>query len=473
MPSSTPTPARSRSRQRLADAGLVTASLAVLTVVGATAVSASGQTSYAPPPNEPAGPATGAFRNTPAAASHEVWLVDQKDNRSNYGGLVEIYDGAALRRDAAGARPEVVDLGGATSEACQSATGANPVRPHMLTFSPDQRYAVLAFVASGHTAILDARTRTPVACFRTEPGAGGARQAHAAIPTPDGRYVLVANQNGKKLERIRTDWSRGEFAQEPAATLDLANGETPSGAARQAPGVRPDNAPICPFVPSTGFPAYVSLRGGGAFAVDPDATPMGIVAEYTTEHVPRDGCGFTEAAGWVYANGGLPSAEGDRAAGGWNVYRLPVGGREVYRAGNAPGTPAAQTVDADTRTGRDAHGMATVQGKYVYAFDRLGHALQVFRASTGEPVSTTDLRGPWGGTPAPDIAGVSPDGHAVYVATRGPSPLSGAHAAKGDAPGLLVLEARQDGRAAVVRGHAAATRGNGADPHGLAVRRTR
>ncbi|WP_437513801.1 hypothetical protein [Sorangium sp. So ce1099] len=34
--------------------------------------------------------------------------------------------------------------------------------------------------------------------------------------------MLVANQNGKKLERINTDFATGAFTQDPAATLNLA-----------------------------------------------------------------------------------------------------------------------------------------------------------------------------------------------------------------------------------------------------------
>jgi hypothetical protein len=434
-------PAHARtSRHRVVDLVLVAASLAVLVLVGATAVSAEDSNAYVPPRNAPAGPAAADFTRTAPSGAHEVWLVDQSDTASGHGGQLEIHDGAALRRGAPSA-PELVDLAGATTQLCEQSTGAKPTRPHMLNFSPDSSHAVLAFVASGHTVFFDAASRTPVACFRSEQGPNG-RQAHASIVTPDGRYVLVANQNGKRLERIRTDYATGTFTAEPAATLDLAVGQTPNGLARQTPddrSVRPDNAPICPFVPSTGFPAYVSLRGGGAFAVDPYSTPMGIVAEYPAADVPRDGCGFTESGSWVYANGGLPAPAVGQSSG-WAVHRFPLGGPETYSASNPPSTPAVQPVQRDARTGRDAHGMTTVGGD-VWAFDRLGHALQVFRGATGEPAAEIDLRGPWGGTPAPDIAAASPDQRAVYVATRGPSPLSGAHAARGDAPGLLVLEA--------------------------------
>ena len=59
--------------------------------------------------------------------------------------------------------------------------------------------------------------------------AGGARQAHVIWPTRGDRVLFVANQNGKKLERIFTNYSCEIFTQQPEATLDLANCTTPNG----------------------------------------------------------------------------------------------------------------------------------------------------------------------------------------------------------------------------------------------------
>lgn len=485
-----------RPRRRRPPRALLTPAALLLSAVGLVAASvvlvpasASGPSGhgrhvtfegmYLPPTsrgNPPA--ASAAFRSTPTGARHEVWLVDQSDTAvspagTGYGGRVHVYRGASLRATSGLVRPEVVELGAQTAELCLARTGAYPVRPHMLAFAAGDSHAVLSFVASGHTVIFDAASREALACFRSEVGAGGARQAHASIPTPDDRYVVVANQNGKKLERIRTDYRRGVFTAEPAATLDLASGVTPNGVPLQTPGdpsVRPDNAPICPFVPSTGYPAYVSLRGGGLLTVDPYATPMTVVGEWPATQVARDGCGFTESSGWVYGNGG----SNPNNLGGWFHYRIPVGDRTTYSATNPPGTPAVQVVERDTRGPRDAHGVATV-GDYVWGFDRAAHVVQVWRGRDAAPQTTVDLRTTRSDAPAPDIADVSPDGRAVYVATRGPNPLSGAHAAVGDAPGLLVIEAGRDGREPVVRTHLRISNVVGgverADPHGLAVRR--
>ncbi len=51
-------------------------------------------------------------------------------------------------------------------------------------------------------------------------------QAHAALPSPDETYILVASQNGKRVHRINTDYLHNAFALDTNATLDLATGTT-------------------------------------------------------------------------------------------------------------------------------------------------------------------------------------------------------------------------------------------------------
>jgi hypothetical protein len=431
---------------------------------------------YIPPPPEVSPPQQGIFWQVPTAFAHEVWLVDQSNSPGTaFGGTIYIYDDEALRQNAATAVPEVVDLGGATSNLCLSQTGANPVRPHMLVFNNDDTHAILAFVASGHVVIFDAVTRAPLQCFRTEPGAGGARQAHAVWPAPDDSYVLVANQNGKKFERISTNFATGTFVQQASATLDLANCTTPNGLPCQDPVLRPDNAPICPFVPNSGFPAYVSLRGGGMLVVDPFTTPMSIIAEYDAQHIPRDGCGFVQAKNWVYGNGG-----GGNPANpdGWFIYRVPEGGPDVYSPTNGVNTPEPMVVSHDTSAPRDAHGVAkSGQEKYVYFFDRAANVVEIYDAASAALVKTENLVSSFSTDPTVDLAGEAPDGKYVYTSLRGPNPLSGdPHASTGSTPGLLVIELLQDGRDVAVRGLAPVSNIDAggvqrADPHGIRVRR--
>jgi hypothetical protein len=316
---------------------------------------------------------SGSGTQAVAAASdpYEVWYIDQNDTRSgpNRGGLLHIYGGPDLERDAATAVPETIDLGGAVSDFCEAETGAAPVRPHMLAFNggdilgvQEGRFAIIAWVVSGHVTIHDARTRETLACLRTSPGAGGARQAHAAWPTPDGRHLVVANQNGKLVERIRTDWAAREFTLEAAATLSLFDGQTPSGADRQDATLRPDNAPICVRPTYDGRFSFVSLRGGGAFVVDHNATPMTIVAEYDRTTIADNGCGQIEAQGKMFVNSGA-GAPGN--PDGHAVYAIDVA--SLSTTPGPPNTPAPKVV-YDRSGVADGHGFALVrQGRQVLA----------------------------------------------------------------------------------------------------------
>lgn len=436
-----------------------------------------GGTTYVPPPYVAPRPMAPGQEQVAPAHAHEVWLVDQSNSAGRtFGGTIHIYNPAQLRSNAAAAVAESIDLGGATSDLCLAETGARPVRPHMIVFNPGaETHAILSFVASGHVVFFDAATRQPLRCFRTEAGAGGARQAHAIWPSPDGRYVLVANQNGKKFERIRADFAAAVFAQEPAATINLAACTTPNGQPCQAPALRPDNAPICPFMPASGRIAFLSLRGGGMLVLDTTTTPMSIVAEYDATTVPRDGCGFVESAGWVYGNGG-----GGNAANldGWFIYRVRAD-QAWYSPTNAPNQPPREVIDRDSRELRDAHGVArTRNDKYVWFFDRNANVVEIFRSDSGHKVGTVNIAAPGISLdPTPDLVSEAPDGRFMYVSLRGPSPLSGdPHASTGSTPGLLVLEVLQDGRALAVRGLARISNVDAAgveraDGHGISVRR--
>ena len=148
------------------------------------------------------------------AKPYEVWAIDQSNSAGKtYGGTLYVYDGRDLERGhaAASAVPEKIDLGAAAAALCFAKTGANPVRPHMLAINARQNRAIVSFVASGHVLVLDAVARTPVDCIRTSVGAGGARQVHFAIPSPDESYIAVANQNGKLFERIETDYATDTY----------------------------------------------------------------------------------------------------------------------------------------------------------------------------------------------------------------------------------------------------------------------
>jgi hypothetical protein len=252
--------------------------------------------------------ASAAFAN--GNSKNEVWSIDQSDSASKtYGGTVYIWDAQELDRSNKKAVAEKVDLGGAAAALCMSQTGANPVRPHMLTMNQSNTHAIISFVASGHVLFMNAATREPITCIRTSVGSNGLRQVHQSFPAPDETYVAVANQNGKLYERINTNYKTNSFVLDDAARIDLRTCTTPNGVACESPDIRPDNAPICPIIDSTSVLNFVTLRGGGLFVIDAKSTPMRIVAEYDKTTIHPNGCLGAQMGNKMYvdAGGGTPA----------------------------------------------------------------------------------------------------------------------------------------------------------------------
>jgi DNA-binding beta-propeller fold protein YncE len=417
----------------------------------------------------------------PRAASYEVWTVDQSDTPgAAYGGTLYVFAGEDLQApDPSDARPvAVVNLAAETSALCRERTGANPVRPHMLVFNDRHTHASLAFVASGHVVIFDAATRAPVECMRTSQSPTG-QQAHAAFPAPNGSYILVANQNGKRLERIDADFAAGRFTPNPEATLDLATCTTPSGAPCQAEGVRPDNAPICPSISAASDLAFVTLRGGGLLVVDPRPTPMRIVAEYDMATVKGNGCGGAQVDDRMYVNsGGRPGPMEHLHLYGFDVYRFALDAFDT-EAPAPPNTPAPVVV-FQAEGEHDSHGMvATGGGAYVWVMDRHADLVEVVATADDAHVGTIALNGVFTDDAAPDLTDITPEGDRVFVAFRGPTPLSGdPHIATGSTPGLAVLDVLDGGRSGRVAGLIRLTNVGEdgverADPHAVRVRHLR
>jgi hypothetical protein len=405
---------------------------------------------------------------------YEVWLIDQSNNTgTTFGGKIAIYDGPALAASPQLATPaSTIDLGAATSALCMARTGANPVRPHMLFFNEKHDRAVLAFVASGHVVVFDAERRTPLACVRTSAGAAGARQAHAAIPSPDNSYILIANQNGKLLERIDVDYRKDVYTLNTAATLNLATCTTPSGKACEDPTLRPDNAPICPIVDATSSRSWVTLRGGGLLVVDPRRTPMRIIAEYSRDVIHGNGCGGVQHGPFMFVTSGGGTANNLTE---FDVYRFVA--PAFFGSFERPAEmPKPKVVFSDDHTEhRDSHGVAEIGG-FIWVTDRAKNVVEIFRATSRKHVGTMNLVSAHSSDPTPDLLDVSPDSRFIFVALRGPIPLSGdPHVATGSTPGVAVLEVKDGGARGTVRGIARMTNLDGtverADAHAVRVRR--
>jgi hypothetical protein len=449
---------------------------ALLGVAGWSELTASGTL-------EPGQPEPAQSRgDRPVKHGFEVWIADQSDTRPGYGGQILIYEGAQLYgKHPENARPSVrIDLGGEVAALCMASTGRNPVRPHMIAFNNAHSHAVVSFVASGHVVIFDAESRSPLQCFETTVGSTGTRQAHAAFPAPNGSFILVANQNGKRLERIDTNYATNIFTHNPAATLDLATCTTPGRSPCEHPDLRPINWPICPIIDSSSTYGFVTLRGGGLFVVNATTTPMSIVAEYDKATVRGNGCGGIQAAGHMYINsGGSPV---NVSSGnphhpdlyGFDVYRFPLSG---YSAFNAPNRPAPTLVLSKTGMS-DSHGIASVHDRYLWVMDRHANVAEIIHLRSGRWVKTVDLAGGVSADPAPDLVDRSPAGDLLFVALRGSVPLSGdPHNATGSTPGLGIIEVKQGGRSGKLATVVPLTNslqqpGQAPDAHGLRVRLT-
>ncbi|MGQ0650148.1 MAG: hypothetical protein ACT4P7_21565 [Gemmatimonadaceae bacterium] len=433
------------------------------------ALGACAAESPAPTPIE-----AGAQLAVGSSAKPEVWLVDQSNtNGLTYGGAIHVFAVSDLMGEsAAKAKPiATINLAGATAALCLAQTGVNPVRPHMLFFNSTNTHGVLSFVVSGHVVIFDGATRAPQACIRMSAGVGGAIQAHAAFLTPDDRHILVANQNGKLLERIDTDYTTNSYVHATAATIDLATCTTPNGFPCQDPVLRPDNAPICPRVGS-GNTSWITLRGGGLLVVNPDVTPMAIIGEYDAATVHPNGCGGTETGGYMWLNSGGGTANNLHE---FDVYRFPVTG---YSASNPPNTPVRLLAFSDDVAPRDGHGTTLARGN-VWIFDRGANVAEVFDGASGAHAGTVSLLGGPSTDPTPDLADVHPSGNRIFVSLRGPIPLSGdPHVSTGSTPGIGVVQVQQGGARGLLKAVVPISNRDAggierADPHGIRLRNPR
>lgn len=421
----------------------------------------------------------------------EVWLTDQSGNA----GRLVIFDAYHVHQHALGALPEVVALDPDTNPAtttvgdqCRAQTGSAPIRGHMIAFNHAGTHAILSFVASGHVAFIDAATRRPTGCI--DVGA----QAHAAFPAPDDGYVIVANQNGRLLQRITTSYAVNQFTLDEAATLNLATCTTPNGhlcqdAAPTQTNVRPDNAPICPVFDSSGRRVFVTLRGGGLFVVDPTSSPMRIISEYDRSTVHPNGCGGVESGGRMYLNAGGGDAANPTE---FDVYSFPLSA--FPGTGFTPvNTPAPRVILSRDTGDHDAHGMLLTRDRYLWVADRFANAIEVIDTVTDTHVNTFSLAGPASPDPAPDLMAIHPFLNYAFAALRGPCPLTanapGTNNAVGATPGLALISiddrglrgrlqavARVNNVDAAIASCAPAgtpASNNRADAHGIAVRRMR
>jgi len=332
---------------------------------------------------------------------HEVWVLDQGTDR------IHIHD--AEHRQVA-----VIDVSPAALRTVDATFDPEAGRtvPHMIDFDSEHRYAFIAATAGGATIVIETVTREVVAVLPTGPG------THMAAVTPDDAAVWVAVIGARTLVEIPLDLAAATPTFAVGRTVEIA--ELLAGTGYDFPSA----SPVCHLYDRDGR-AWVTLgpgmEQGGLFVFD--TVTASVVHAYDPAVVRANcGVGFTADGRRAVANwAGIFGADVEDGHGEWYVFD----------------TASFELLDVRSSEGVDAHGVRlSADGREFWQVNRGTDDGLRIDARTFEVVGTIDAGD------SPDILDVSPDGRFVYITQRGPNPLSGdPHVARGDAPGVLVLDA--------------------------------
>lgn len=257
-------------------------------------------------------------------------------------------------------------------------------------------------------------------------------------------------------------------------------------------GGRPNNAILCPIPAYDNSLIYVTLAGGGLLVVDSAATPMAIVGEYGNEVINSAGCAGAQANGLIHLDAGVAASPAGATHSTFTVYTLRHASFPCGSSHNAENTPVPVVAFKDATntatngniggmdpnptgqlpgvtTRRDAHGVvATVDERFVHTGDRIRNNVEVVktmgRSKRKETYDLTSANGNGRGIgpcaeasvgddpgmplndPAPDLMSRSPNGDYLFIAFRGPAPITANHAAQGSCPGVGVVRLEEGGK---------------------------
>ncbi len=243
-------------------------------------------------------------------------------------------------------------------------------RLHGALADPQNRYMNVNLFGPGNgfVGIIDGVTKEAVALFRVT-GTTSGQRVHMSFWNSDGSALLVANLNGKVLERI--DVTRDDLGRITDAVFNTqaglgvgkglavtasakvyrglnAHGNpmigsvagnyedtdlgdlTPAGKCREngcasgpdgASGGRANNVIICPIV-SDNDHAYITFGGGGLLVADTRTTPMRIVGEYGQQVINGAGCGGVQVGEQMWLNAGVSAAGAGNVQSTFTIYTL-------------------------------------------------------------------------------------------------------------------------------------------------------
>jgi len=369
--------------------------------------------------------------NTP----YEVWGSDQSNSvagapgRGTQGSLIWVWNSEDVDRqidDGVPAQPlgcdgnnvpgegpcNLLDVfpGTLTEHDVNGATGStlgdyNYGRLHGALSDPQNRYMNINLFGPGNgfVGIMDGATKEAVALFRVT-GTTAGQRVHMSFWNSDGSALLIANLNGKVLERIDitrdADGIITGAAFNQAAGLGVGKGLavtanakvylgnnaqgnpmigsvigdyadadlgdlTPAGKCREngctsGPdgdlGGRANNVIICPIV-SDNDNAYITFGGGGLLVADTTATPMTITGEYGQQVINGAGCGGVQVGDAMWLNAGVSASEAPGAGNVQSTFTLYTLNDSAFSTVQGENTPLPNTVykDSDATDGTAAN----------------------------------------------------------------------------------------------------------------------
>ncbi|MGY6529760.1 MAG: hypothetical protein ACXITR_07495 [Cyanobacterium sp.] len=334
-----------------------------------------------------------------------IWIWDSKDIEKQIESGIEAQPLGCDGNNRAGDGPCDVnavfpstlaeyDENGATGQTIADLPGFG--RLHGMITDPQNKYlnVNLFTPGGGYVGIMDGETKEAIALFRVTGtnGSPAERSVHMSFWNNDGSALLVANLNGKLLERIditrdtqgkitnaiynktaSLGVGKGMEVTAPATVYHGKNGHnheligeitgnyegsamadlTPNGKCKENGcaedknadlGGRTNNLIICPIVSSSNH-AYITLAGGGLLVANTEKTPMEIVGEYDNQILNGAGCGGIEANNKIWLNAGVSASDAGATQSTLSLYTLDDSA--FGQTPNLPNTPEPEVVYKD------------------------------------------------------------------------------------------------------------------------------
>ncbi|GAA0450013.1 YncE family protein [Alkalibacillus silvisoli] len=330
---------------------------------------------------------------------YEVWIADQGANE------IHIIDGATH---------EIVDM---------IDFGDVGDKPHMLVFDEAGEYGYSANMGSGTVSVISAEDREVLTTLETDEG------AHAAVPSPDGERVFVANTPGESMTEILIDHENEKYVVD--RHLDLTEVEM-----LQDEEEFPNQSPICLEYTEDSSKAYVTLGGGGLFIMDVEE--FEVIKAFGKSEVGPHGCGtiLSPDGQQMFVNSGSTELA--------EYYVFDIETDELIYTGETGGI--------------DAHGVQfTPDDEYLWMVNRVTDDAAIIDPESFEVVEQVEFVGE-----APDLLVFSPDGKYAYISLRGPEPATGTHDMAGDTPGVAIIDVETKEKIDLIELEG--------DPHGIDLR---